>query len=227
MRSLLLGLIMLLAFASSSGATTLLFESGTPNGMNGLSIVGDPPNEVASAAQFTTSVAWRIESVKFWSLEQGGFIWDGTIEYFFLQDVFGIPDSVPLIQGNAVNIAQIPDSAGACCSSTSSFRYTFDLVMPIALGANTQYWLALQIGRGNLFGQTFWSTTDLTPITATAYSLGATFDNWILTPQSGGLAFQLFGEPVPEPSTALLLTSGLAVLIGWRRTVWRLCRRRR
>ncbi len=214
MRHLLVSTLMSLVVASPSIAGALLFNSGAPNGLNGLSIVGDPPNEVASAARFTTSAPWQIESVRFWSLEQGGYVWDGTIDYFVFEDVAGIPASVAFAQGAASNIFQSPDDAGACCGSTSAFQYNFDFAVPIDLESNTPYWLALQIGRGNDSGQTFWATTDLTPITATAYSINATFDNWILSPQSGGLAFQLRGAVIPAPPAWLAL--GLTLIPGRR-----------
>jgi hypothetical protein len=208
--------ILLLLTVSVPSEATILFDSGPPNGVGGLSIVGAPPNEVASAARFTTSGPWQVASVKFWSLELSGYVWDGTIKYFVFPDVGGSPASSPLVQGSAIDIVQVADSAGSCCNASSSFRYTFNLASPATLSANTAYWLALQIGRGISVGQSFWSSTNLTPITNTAYSQGATFNNWILSPQSGGLAFQLSDTAIPEPSTVLLMGGGL-IGLAWRR----------
>lgn len=184
-----LAMILGLGFVAPTQAQeTLLFDGGTPSGPSGLRV--SDRVFVASAADFTTTDAWNLTGAEFWTTEWAGmFEWDGTVEYFILEDESGMPSGSPIFSGYGTSIVKEPDPR----PSPLGFSYNFDFETPLELQAETTYWLALRLGGGGTLGttQAFWAAT------SPGFQEGAkiTHDPNLLSwsSYSFDLAFRLYG----------------------------------
>ena len=200
----------------------LLFDGGAPTNTSGLRISDIGPR--VAAADFRTTAPWQVTRATFWSIEQQGFAWNGTVNYFIFNDGPAgpsnppgsrSPSGSPLASGSGQSIVKTPDSRPL----PSGFQYTFDFENPVQLAAGKTYWLGINLPGGGTFGTTqgFWASTD-TPFQEMAALTGSDFgEPWDL--RGLELAFQLQGTVVPGASTLLLLGASFAGLgvLRWRR----------
>lgn len=187
-----------------------------------------------------------LQSVIFWELEEndptrGKATWDGTLTYAIWADTGGLMPSSNFIaggQGKEINktLRQtdlINNTDPTQPVTYDQYEYSFELNSFVTLSANTRYWLSLYLGEvdniTNSEGFNWQNTlTDgiaaLFPGTASGGLYSTVNGNNIPPdPASWGpngtqsLAFQLYGVPVPLPTTLALFAPMLLVSALWRR----------
>jgi len=229
-----------LAVAVSGQAQAItIFDGGGPDQVNG--------NEMTlwvQAEDFSlTSPNLKVTDAHFWSLEGygtagGGNEWDGTLTYyFFANDETNGPKPTgnPLYTGQGQSIVKA--ATGLMPLGLAEYKYSFDLVSPVTLAADTTYWFGLHLAADfEHRDEIYWETTsdgDGYGATGEEEYLGPDFPSpdfpdWVWNSNSNHHAFYLTGEPIgepiiPEPSTFIVwsLLGGLGFAAGW----WR--RRRR
>jgi|SRR5271166_4116196 len=98
-------------------------------------------------------------------------------------------------------------------SLTSSLAdYTFKLATPYGLGASTRYWV--EIVGSNSSANWAWSPDQ------NALGVAGEFfanQNGVFQNVDGPYQMELSGSPIPEPSTPMVLASGLLALVGLMR----------
>jgi hypothetical protein len=178
-------------------------------------------NTLWVAAEFSTSSAWRITGVEGWIVPSGVERFAGPVRINLLSDAGDIP-STPLFSTSTT----IPGVGATGWYGQSGLSWT---VQP------GSYWISFEAlahtDSGPAFsGTTFYmSGTTSAPLANQASAGLATECNfrdracWPWTPDSGmDLGVRIFAEsvpePVPEPATVVLLTSGL-IGVGLRRWI--------
>jgi hypothetical protein len=214
----LLVLLLLLGFTTGRANALVIFDGGTPDDFDGFEV-----SQAVEADDFVLGTDSYLTDVHFWSLEGynstyigGGNQWDGTLEYFLFADAGGQPNTTPFLSGNGQNVTknflgQVSLGIDPTLGEMNKYEYSFDLENPVLLSGGTTYWLGLHLASDYLDrDQIYWATTDNVFGSFAYTSFEGTLDNWVSAQTN--LAFNLTGTPVPEPSTLLLLGSGLAGL---------------
>jgi PEP-CTERM motif len=186
---------------------TTLYNSGTnsqtpPQG--GISIGGPG----VDANSFTLSSAASVDSVSFDILECCFFEWNGTINYYLFTNNSFEPSSTPFAQGTATSY--IRTSIYDDSATNEVVEIDFNLTTPVALSANTTYWLGLSLSDSAADPE--WNA--VVPLSGISASTGSgNFNNWGLTAEKG--AFALFNttfQTTPEPGSAWMLLGGFGLI---------------
>ena len=210
-RSTMLAAAIFWALAAAPMNAATLYDSGinsqTPP------IGGPPPlnGTGIGANSFDLSQDGTLSSVSFGILECCFAEWSGTIDYYLFDNDSSTssPSSTPFAQGSTSSYI----SSGVYDDSATNeiVELDFDLTTPIALSANTTYWLGL--GLSDNGSDPSWSP--VVPFSgASAYSSDGTFTSWNF--QSGVDAFALydttFQTSTPEPGSAWMFLGGLGLV---------------
>ncbi len=194
--TILIGVWLLLFIASEARADTIVFSNFGPgmtfNQTQGLAITGSNLGGVIFAHAFTPS-----ETVTFSSAQLAMLLVaePNHFQVLLMTSSGGLP-------GNIIETITVtmPTSAGIVTANSA--------LHPV-LTSGTQYWLAVFAPEPNTFGGWMFSLNDF----STPQALGFTSPTgpWVVNNVTRS-AFQINGEPIPEPSTMLLLGTGLATL---------------
>ena len=220
-RRLILGISIAAAILQSSGTAraSVLWNNGAPNITN---LGGSGMSDTNQAQDFLLAVTSDLTAIRFWSLEGIPGDYTGSIFYQIVTNASGSPSSTVISSGLVVPTRL----AAGTVLGFNQFQNDFTITANnVAAGT---YWLELHNGPlgTTAFTDFYWSYTDLNG-TNTPTNRGQEFDlnaatGWATNDQE--TAMQIFGAPsavggVPEPSTLLLTSVGLAALLLRHRRV--------
>lgn len=209
MKRLILLVAVLLCFVPLGFAGNIVYDNGAPNLQNG--------NEMTAwiqAEDFMLGTNTLITDVHFWTIEQtalGGYA--GSIWYGIYLDAGGAPNlGNPLVEGFLAGANLTRTSTGRVALGYDEYYYSFDIV-PFMAQASVTYWIGLHNGPiGNdARAEVYWETTDPNgTVTGNEDFLPPAGNGWANNFQEH--AFQL--TSIPEPSSLLLMGSGVLGLAG-------------
>ncbi len=210
---ILAAVILWSAIAIPANATQL-YNSGTNSQtppLAGVEMSGGP----VDANSFLLSSAADLESVSFYILECCTLSWSGTINYYLFTNNSFEPSSTPFAQGT---ISTYNHSTLYSDSATNVVtEIDFNLTTPVALSANTTYWLGIGLSAGG--SDPSWNS--VVPVGGiSASSSAGNFGSWNLQGQKGAFAlFDTTFQTAPEPNSAWMFLGafGMAGLAYSRR----------
>lgn len=195
--SILIGVWLLLFIASEARADTIVFSNFGPgmtfNQTQGLAITGSNLfGGVIFAHAFTPSQTVTFSSAQLAMLLVAE---PNHFQVLLMTSSGGLP-------GNIIETITVtmPTSPGIVTANSA--------LHPV-LTSGTQYWVAVFAPEPNTFG--IWNLALNDFLTPQARGFTSPTGPWVVGTVNRS-AFQINGEPVPEPSTMLLLGTGLATL---------------
>lgn len=206
------GILALSLGIAPSMQAAILFNNGAPD-----QISGDNMSEALVADDFTIGGLSDITNLRFWSVQSDVDDYEGSVYWAIHSDAAGLPGGV-LFSGTFAAVANATGNS----TGFGYDEYVFDIPVAFQLGAGT-YWLALHNGPLNngVISEMLWATTN---------PGNGTFGSYIIPPDGSGPwvstlqehAFLVEGDRVnnnviPEPSTFVLLSGGIAVAALMRR----------
>ncbi len=201
----------LLAVPSTAGASSILFSQPYAGAAQGW--VSDSGQPQFTADDFTLATPSVLTDFHWW----GGYTntprpEDAPVDSFSLTFYSDLASLQSFTGGMAVSLTNLSRTSTGDFSPLGNaiFSYSADFVSGLVLGPGTYYALLVGHAGPRYFG---WSTT--APNTGDLTWIRTSDGNW--GQAQTGQAFEVTGNPVPEPTTLLLLGSGLAAVAARRR----------
>jgi hypothetical protein len=196
------------AFAVSTQAQSVIYNSGAPDHLSGNEMTG-----WIEASSFTLGSTATFQQVTFWDIEQSpGY--QGSITWQIYSQGIGQPGGV-LFSGNAS--PNHTATGNIIVGGATEYNNVFS-VGSITLNAGT-YWLGLHNGplTTTNFDYMYWETTS--PSSSLGYEQSTPFGSGNWSYNGNSYAFELTN--VPEPTTLALAGVGIASLLALRRRTGR------
>jgi hypothetical protein len=197
--------LFLITMSVAIASADSIYNNGLPNGVN-----GNEMTQWIQAEDFILPTSSVLTDIRFWNLQNED-SYQGSIVWRIYSDNAGNPGSV-LFSGTVAPVRTSYPGAN-CCGYNSGYQNDFS-VGSIGLDGGTKYWLGLHNGNLAFYQRSdfYWSTTVINS-TQTGHEDATPFDSGGWSPNGQEHAFQLFGTggetAIPEPTTLLLLASGL------------------
>jgi hypothetical protein len=228
-RDSILGSVILGLLFSASVAQALqlyTFDNGSTSYNYGSEMAG-----FQQADDFWLSSDCYVTGARFWTIEgygirQNSIEFDGHINYWVYSSVNGQPGDI-LSAGEAAVFSRVATGLkDRWWGSMYGYEYTFDLLTPFQAQADQHYFLALHLL--NYYpdpnGEIYWATADGPIPGASSYSRDGGIGTWTDNSQTvggvygaGHLAYQVYAESIPEPSTLALLSMSALGLPAYAR----------
>ncbi len=217
--------IMLALVATAARAEVVVpdyvFDNGSTSYAYGSEVAG-----FQEADDFWFTSPCYVTGARFWTMEgyghrSGGIPFDGHLSYWVYSSLDGQPGDV-LCAGEARAFSRQPTGRG--WPDLDGYQYTFDLLTPFRVQPNQHYFLALHLLSyyPDPNGEIYWVTADGPIRGAPSYRRDGGIGGWIDNSKgvggvygAGHLAFQVYANSVPEPSTFALLGMGAAGLLAY------------
>jgi len=213
-RKLLVGLVVIVALIGGNLASgEVIFDNGAPDHVNaGRSDFNGVPNSVYQIADdfLLAPGENEVTDAHWWGLYHDAStpsVPDAfTIRIF--EDSSGVPTLAPLVSRIIGSVSRSP--TGDTIAGSDVYTYSTQFA-PIALSANTTYWLSIvNDTTGDDDDNWYWAMSDSSDGQSALRSTDA--DSWTDNPYNE-FAFQLTNNPIPAPSTLVgLLSMGLVGL---------------
>jgi hypothetical protein len=202
-------LAMLLLFGTFAHASSIIYNNGAPNQVN-----GNEATQWIQTEEFTLGSANTVTGVEFWDIESApGY--SGSLTWWITGDIGGNPDFTNVL--GTGNLALATHTAtGICVAFGCEFDNAFSL--NVALLGGVPYHLALHNGpvTNTTRSEFYWETTGNVDSQAGLecdLTNGACYSSWSNNGQEH--AFNLTGGPsTPEPGTLALFGTSVVGIAG-------------
>jgi hypothetical protein len=202
-----MSLLSVVVFAGTVQATILYEQlpgpsSSQENISSQLDVFGRQPGFIC-ADDFQLSSGGYVTDIHWWGESFSG---DNDFQFTFYADSAGLPGSVLLTTGGTLTMS----SANPGSPFDPVSFYESDLETMFTALPGTTYWVSVF----NAADDASWLWLRADSVGNSSVHRRLDLSTWRGSPD---LAFQLTGDPIPEPATMLLLGTGFVGLAGFRR----------